>query len=275
MRDDKKKFSGVFIMIVGILIICVGVGMYFSHSNDSSRKKGEEKEKGEKIEVDDARFISLYNGLKDFCYAVVRIDNKSFSKAEYLSLVGKDITDSDIVRTDEAVDGDFYYTLSGSKVLSILQKYFGSSFTIDKNSLVGLTGSSNIGLNGRKNDINVISYDSGTDNYKIALVAALEEEAGAKINEQMITSAVLKKNSIIVEAKAIYIDSTDFGEEVEYNIYADTSKNDLLDTKKYAHKDLASKTISVEKYKDKATTIMYQFDLDKASNSYYFANSML
>lgn len=243
----------------------------------SNKKKENEKlDDTEKLEKNDSRFINIYNDLKNYSYSSNRKDGTDYSSVEYAFLVGKNMKEADITKTSENWEYGTYYAIEGSKVENILKEYFGSSFTFDRNKIVSTSTSVDFSPNGEGSGMTFTSYDGVNDKYKLTF-SGIGGTSGpsATITNQEIVSASRKNDEITVTSKAIYINTQNNANSIQYDIYSDSNKANLIESLTYSYEEVSSKSISVESYLEKASTITYQFKLDQNTNKYYFAGSRI
>lgn len=288
--SNKKSSKGYIIALITAVIVILGLvgyifyekGFLFSHTDNreinmtNKREKNKEIDDTEELEKNDSRFINLYNDLKDYSYGATRKDSTDYSSIEYAFLVGKNIKEADITKTSETWEYGTYYVIEGSKIENILREYFGSSFTFDRNKIVSTSTSVDFDPNGEGSGMTFVSYDSANDNYKLTF-AGIGGTSGpsATIMNQEIVAASRKNEEITVISKAIYINTQNDANSIKYDIYSDKDQTNLIESFTYSYEEVSSKSISVENYLEKASTITYQFKLDQNTNKYYFVSSRI
>lgn len=168
-----------------------------------------------------------------------------------------------------------------------MKKYFGSTVSFNKNSIVNGTNSltcdnyNDFEYNDDKYalgscGITFKSYNDVKEEYTISTVAGCGcgGPAGPKAITRVIEKAIEKDDTIIITEKAIYVDY-DYSEDDSSNlyVYSDPAKTNKIDTIKASFDD--AKVINVKDYIDKASTITQVYKLDKSSNNYYFVSSKI
>lgn len=88
---------------------------------------------------------------------------------------------------------------------------------------------------------------------------------------------ICKKNEDTIEVteKAIYIGNSFFNHKITYEIYSDPVMINYIDRVSYTEKEVTIKSINIDSYIDKASTIVHTFKLDKSTNNYYFEKSII
>ena len=96
------------------------------------------------------------------------------------------------------------------------------------------------------------------------------------IEVRKIVSAQEKDDEIVVKEKAIYYDSAynDSAKVTYYHVYNDKNKLNIIESN-IEFREGDEKTITVDSYIDKASTITHTFKLNKDTGKYYFAGSKI
>ena len=102
------------------------------------------------------------------------------------------------------------------------------------------------------------------------------ENYGVKTNERKIVSAKSNKDKIVVVEKAIYYDEfINSDGSIYYIVYADPQKTIVIDKLNFSTDEIENGEINVDKYLNRASTIIYTFKLNKHNNKYYFLGSII
>lgn len=296
-KEPDKKSGGSKAAIIILILIVIGFMVYIAYDKgyifkskdkkDSSTseqventdKKEETKTESKKdIELDDSRFIKIYNKLASYTYRMNRENGyNSFSDKDLATIAIKDFKESDFTKTNEKDEkrNFIYYTYKGDTITKYLKKYFSSDVVIDKNRIKDLSVATNVSFEG--SGMETISYDKDKDEYKV-IFAGIGGTSGPspKITARKITSATKEDDgSIKVVEKAIYYTSNAFNDDMYYNIYSDPTNNYYIEGKHYKVDNVTNEKIDIEDYLDKASTITHIFKYDKENDKYYFASSVI
>ena len=286
------------ILIVVLVLIILGLVGYICYDNGLFTKK-EDKQKEEKIveeelELDDSRFIDLYNQFAIDAYYTDIKSQDSLNLKEYeLFSMGLSLAEpSDFVKTDQKDENDSYiYTLKYDVFNKGIEKYLGSDFGFDPATYKYETGKYEDPMciklekypEGVKDScFSIIKYDQ-TNNEFYGVFSAVGGMNIQKwypsdildINVQEIEKAVLKGDTITVTEKVIYYNEDADNGKMVVDIYSDRDKKNKLDTKTYTYKDGDEKKykIKVSDY-DNCGHIIYKFKYDKKLDSYYFYSAV-
>ena len=299
MVKKKNKVLLVFVILLSILVlgligyICYDKGLILSKSEKKEENKIEEVKETDDwkdISLDDSRFYSIYTTLKGFTYDRSRgAGYKDFNSIELASLAfgTADVNEDDftIISTNEQT-GVIKASFDASIVMKEINEIFNKNIMINYNSIKDLNFyviRSDYGLIPSENFVTgcggaIDSYDETSNKLTIDFIEGCGGTSGpsAKITERKIVSAKEKKDTIIVEEKAIYYDVyTSNANEIGYTIYSDNTKNDYLDSITSTEEEVSNITISVDSYMDKASTITHVYKLNPKNNKYYFVQSTI
>lgn len=261
-KSPMKKVSIIMVLIVFVLAVIV-VSFKFLNKEDNEKS-------GETISINDSRFIDVYTRLVPYTYEQNRTNGyKSFTNTELISLVIKDIKESDLVVTSmkDKCGGNFYY-LKGNTIIEYLEKYFGSNIEIDLNALADYDGAYLVNeQNVFANGIAIEEYNSSTDNFKVYFACGIGSGEGPSncSEKRSIQSSTLKDNMITVVEKAIYCSYGNSG----YTLYSDHLYNDVIDT------NVDFEDIDISDYLDEVTSITHVYKYDTDADAYYFYSSKI
>ncbi len=293
MRPFKKKSSGSTVIIILLILLILGMIGYLLYDRgiilqnktgeetervEDSTKDEKQEEKEETLSLTDAKFITIYNALKNEIYEKDRENGyQSFTNAELASISVSGLQESDFVKTQETSQwGDFYYTLQADLLENHLKTYFGNGVTLEKNALVGNTYVlANVNLGG--SGMGIDSYDSNTNTFKVRFVG-VGGSRGPQPNivNRKINKATQKGDTITLEEKAIYIAQENY---LTFHVYKDPAKTTLLETIAFPDSSITNGvidgSITVDNYLNQASTITQTYQLDKTTNQWYFVSSKI
>lgn len=147
---------------------------------------------------------------------------------------------------------------------------FGDNITFNKQNIVG----SEVYVSVLNNYIRFEEYVASNDTYIVGLFSS-----GALgyphpiLDLRKIESATLENNTITVKEKAIYVEKGD--DIYRYSIYGGPNKSNYIDTKVFNESNINNKTISVNSYLDKSSTITHVYKLNSKTGKYYFEKSVI
>lgn len=244
--------------------------------NSEDNKSNNGSVKTENLSLNDSRFINLYNILENYTYEQNRTGYESFTKNEIAKIVVDNVEykASDFVKTDVANKyeylSDEYYTINASLFENKALEIFGDNITFNKQNIVG----SEVYVSVLNNYIRFEEYVVSNDTYIVGLFSS-----GALgyphpiLDLRKIESATLENNTITVKEKAIYVEKGD--DIYRYSIYGGPNKSNYIDTKVFNESNINNKTISVNSYLDKASTITHVYKLNSKTGKYYFEKSVI
>lgn len=303
MKEKSNKGLIVVIIILVVALLAGGIfvaydkGLIFNKKDNSSDnsevKKDDNNEnikednsednksnngsvKTENLSLNDSRFINLYNILENYTYEQNRTGYESFTKNEIAKIVVDNVEykASDFVKTDVANKyeylSDEYYTINASLFENKALEIFGDNITFNKQNIVG----SEVYVSVLNNYIRFEEYVVSNDTYIVGLFSS-----GALgyphpiLDLRKIESATLENNTITVKEKAIYVEKGD--DIYRYSIYGGPNKSNYIDTKVFNESNINNKTISVNSYLDKSSTITHVYKLNSKTGKYYFEKSVI
>ena len=155
------------------------------------------------------------------------------------------------------------YLISNSKIRSYMQRFFGTTVTYTTDDVIKYPFSFRI--NGQ--NVGIMTYSEVDEGFITVFDGYEQDEESTGLIEPYYTSLVkavkeLDGSYTLVE-KVIYT-KVEKQDDNTYNIsiYKDYENTQLLETKtNVSEDDLKDEVISIEKYKDNASTITYRFKL--------------
>ena len=300
-QNNNKKGKGSVVTIILLILIILGLVAYIAYDKGLILKdKTETKENNainedntntratKDIALDDSKFIDIYNKLSKYTYKMNRENGyDSFLDKELATIGLKQFKESDFTETEEKDQGQqSYYTFNSSTLIKYLKDYFGSEVKVNNEKLVGHYVATNVNFNG--SGMRIISYD-GKDTFKVSF-SGIGGTSGPqpRINERKLISAKEIGDKIVVEEKAIYIDTNyDYSNnKINYTIYGepestigiryDDHYRISIDYKTFNNDEgLNNQSINIDNYLDKASTITHIYKLNKETNKYYFVSSSI
>ena len=285
------KKNKIIILIIIILVAIIGIclayskGLVFKKQESNDEKVDQIKE--ENLNLNDERFINLYNELKDYTYEQNRISYESFTQNELAKIAFDSIQfkKTDFTKTNDISDfGTNYYLIKASLFQDKISEIFGENVKFEKEKAIG-TGIKVVeNVEPENTYMSIYSYNKDDDTYTVIFGASgVPLLPYIKFDLRKIVSATLSDDTITVKEKVIYVDySVSAGESTDmivycriYNLNHYEANSPYIDSKTYHSDKDSGKVLSVDSYLDKAATITHIYKLNKTTGKYNFVKSTI
>lgn len=285
------KKNKIIILIIIILVAIIGIylayskGLVFKKQESNDEEVGQIKE--ENLNLDDERFINLYNELKDYTYEQNRISYESFTQNELAKIAFDNIQfkETDFTKTNDISDmGINYYLIKASLFQDKISEIFGENVKFEKEKAIG-TGIKLVeNVEPENSYMSIYSYNKDDDTYTVIFGSSgVHLLPYIKFDLRKIVSATLSDDTITVKEKVIYVDySVSVGESTDmimyctiYNLNHYEANSPYIDSKTYHSDKDSGKVLSVDSYLDKAATITHIYKLNKTTGKYNFVKSTI
>ncbi len=281
------KKNKIIILIIIILVAIIGIclayskGLVFKKQESNDEEVGQTKE--ENLNLNDERFINLYNELKDYTYEQNRISYESFTQDELAKIAFDSIQfkETDFTKTNDISDfGTNYYLIKASLFQDKISEIFGENVKFEKEKAIG-TGIKVVeNVEPENTYMSIYSYNKDDDTYTVIFGASgVHLLPYIKFDLRKIVSATLSDDTITVKEKVIYVDySVDENMSIDctiYNLNHYEANSPYIDSKTYHRDKDSGKVLSVDSYLDKAATITHIYKLNKTTGKYNFVKSTI
>lgn len=298
MNEEKKKGGLVLkLILVVILLVVFAIAGWFGNeyyrNNVKSEKSDVEKALNNKdkddwndLGTDISKVKDVYEVVKTYTQEKSRSDGgKSFYSGELLQIALSKLNSDEVVKTDEKIEADAWgyrpsvFTISKKTIENKLKPYFNDNFEIDYDSLLKQLLPYQLPYDistGEGSGMSLISHDE--NNIKFTL-AGLGGSSGpqAKVEDRKVENVSENGELLKIVEKKIYTTSSyvqkSDGQYIDYSIYSDPNKKIYIGNLSARDTEIGSKTISVDDYKEYASTITSLYKKNKETGKYYFLSS--
>lgn len=299
--ETKKKGGSVLkVILVIILLALFTVGGWFGNeyyqkhitkTEKSSSEKAlsnDEKESWKDLGTDISKVEDVHGVVKIYTQEKSRLDGgKSFYSSELLQIALSKLSAEDIVKTDEKLEANALgyspsiFTISKKTIENKIKPYFNDNYKIDYDALLKQSLPYQIPYDistGEGSGMTLISHDDNNIKFTLSGIGG-STGPQAKVDDRKIESVSENGDLIKVVEKKIYaipsyVQKSD-GQYIEYFIYSDPLKKIYIGNLSARDNEIGSKTISVDDYKEYASTITSIYKKDKETGKYYFLSSEL
>lgn len=278
---ERKGSSAVAVLVVLLILVSLAFagyvlidkGIIFS---DNEIKEDSKNDKAESLGLSDIRFYDVYSRLRMYTKDENRTGYKSFSSLELFAIGITDLDYSDFSATGERDNyNNPLYSFKAKTLVEKLVKYFGNDVELNKNDLVNQGAMTNVNFGG--NYLKITAYDASNDMYTGYFAGAgFEGGMGPNVIDRKLVKAELKNDVITVEEKAMYYTSESENENtIVVNVYSDVRKTNKIDSISYDIQNAWEKTLSVDSYLDKSSTITSVYKFNEKTGGFYFVSSII
>lgn len=282
---QNKGTSVTAIVVITIVSILLGLIVFFiSNATFGNKNSSKNQPTNSEVELSDENVQILYNYVT---YGVRNTRNDKFIKTHNVSLSSFTNQEKfyyalqfaqveDFVATGEVNDqNQKVYAISGAKIKTYMQRYFGNKVTYATNSVITYPFSFRI----NSQNVGVMTYSIEKDAFLTVFTGLEENIVDESIVKPYYTKLVKATRngidgSLTLDEKIIYTDSSEENGIYTVHIYKDYEHKNLIETKQNITKEeLLEQPILVDRYEEKATTIHYVFKLNNMN--YYFDSSRM
>lgn len=283
-NQKEKKKSNLPIIIVVIISIIIGLGVFFvSNALFGEKPQKEEPLKPQQLSLTDDNVQILYKyvtygtnnvrGEKFIKEKNVTLDSFTNSEKFYYALQFADV--DDFVATGKLNDKkQKIYLISNETIKKYMQRFFGPTVTYTTDSLI--TYPFDFSINGQ--NVGIMTYSEENDGFTTVFDGKEEKKEEVKLVEPYYASLVSATKELdgsykLVE-KIIYTKVEKQDDKYSVSIFKDYENTALLEkVSDLTEEQLKTNPISIEKYKNNASTITYNFKVN--SGTLYFSDSSI
>lgn len=288
----KKILYTIIIILIATLLVLGGyiiIDHYIGKQENKENKENNKQDNKENIALNDERFYTLYNVLKNYT-ATKELNSKNLDPNTIKSIISTYLQDSDLEQ-GEAISNlpeEYYYNLKLDTFNKYLDSTFGSGSSqyYHPEDFITNDGIGQIAPNIKNKQGNLIAFESYNQNKQAFLLylSGTGEPlfSPPKQETRKITEAILENDTITVKEKIIYVtcDYRNATEKLNCDIYSDPNSNHKIDHKEYIDYDLPEnwenfEPILIDHYLNQATTITYTFKKNPETNQYYFLKNKI
>ncbi len=282
-KKSKTNNTVVQIIIISIVSIIVGLGVFFVF-NSLFNKKEPVKEEPTEVDVSltDKNVQILYQYVT---YGTDGVRGEKFVKDRSVSL-GSFTNDEKLFYALQFAEGEDFeftgeydenkkkiYRLPIETVKNYAEIFFGPNVSFAAEG-VNYTHAFNFTINDQ--NIGTLTYDSDEDEFHVVFdgFQDIEKKTTGVLPyyTKLIGATKLKDNTLILKEKVVYVKENESEDSVSLTISKDFEHNSIMDTKSNISKEsIDDYQFDISPYLENASTITYTFKVN--NNAYYFASS--
>lgn len=279
-KKNNKNLSLIFVILMALVfgvVVFLLSSLFFSGSKTNNNRNQEKKES---ISINDKNVKKLYSyityGPNNNRYTLFikqkKVEQDSISNLDKYLYAMQFITKDDVLEKD--INNTKTYYIKSSVIKNAIKKMYGNNIKYTETSEVPIVLDFTID---NKNK-GTMTYDNSLDGYILSLTdLSQNQEEIIKPHYEKLKSAEYKDNkSINIKESIIYVTyKKNEDNSYSYKVYSDYEHTILIDNVENISLEQLQKTpITINDYKDIATTITYNFMLDD-NNNYYFNSSSI
>lgn len=279
-KKNNKNLSLIFVILIALVfgvVVFLLSSLFFSGSKTNNNKNQEKKES---ISINDKNVKKLYSyityGPNNNRYTLFikqkKVEQDNISNLDKYLYAMQFITKDDVLEKD--INNTKTYYIKSSVIKNAIKKMYGNNIKYIETSEVPIVLDFTID---NKNK-GTMTYDNSLDGYILSLTdLSQNQEEIIKPHYEKLKSAEYKdNNSINIKESIIYVTyKKNEDNSYSYKVYSDYEHTVLIDNVENISLEQLQKTpITINDYKDIATTITYNFKLDD-NNNYYFNSSSI
>ncbi len=279
-KKNNKNLSLIFVILIALVfgvVVFLLSSLFFSGSKTNNNQNQGKKES---ISINDKNVKKLYSyityGPNNNRYTLFikqkKVEQDSISNLDKYLYAMQFITKDDVLEKD--INNTKTYYIKSSVIKNAIKKMYGNNIKYIETSEVPIVLDFTID---NKNK-GTMTYDNSLDGYILSLTdLSQNQEEIIKPHYEKLKSAEYKdNNSINIKESIIYVTyKKNEDNSYSYKVYSDYEHTVLIDNVENISLEQLQKTpITINDYKDIATTITYNFKLDD-NNNYYFNSSSI
>lgn len=279
-KKNNKNLSLIFVILMALVfgvVVFLLSSLFFSGSKTNNNRNQEKKES---ISINDKNVKKLYSyityGPNNNRYTLFikqkKVEQDNISNLDKYLYAMQFITKDDVLEKD--INNTKTYYIKSSVIKNAIKKMYGNNIKYIETSEVPIVLDFTID---NKNK-GTMTYDNSLDGYILSLTdLSQNQEEIIKPHYEKLKSAEYKDNkSINIKESIIYVTyKKNEDNSYSYKVYSDYEHTILIDNVENISLEQLQKTpITINDYKDIATTITYNFMLDD-NNNYYFNSSSI
>lgn len=279
-KKNNKNLSLIFVILIALVfgvVVFLLSSLFFSGSKTNNNQNQGKKES---ISINDKNVKKLYSyityGPNNNRYTLFikqkKVEQDSISNLDKYLYAMQFITKDDVLEKD--INNTKTYYIKSSVIKNAIKKMYGNNIKYTETSEVPIVLDFTID---NKNK-GTMTYDNSLDGYILSLTdLSQNQEEIIKPHYEKLKSAEYKdNNSINIKESIIYVTyKKNEDNSYSYKVYSDYEHTVLIDNVENISLEQLQKTpITINDYKDIATTITYNFKLDD-NNNYYFNSSSI
>lgn len=279
-KKNNKNLSLIFVILMALVfgvVVFLLSSLFFSGSKTNNNKNQEKKES---IGINDKNVKKLYSyityGPNNNRYTLFikqkKVEQDSISNLDKYLYAMQFITKDDVLEKD--INNTKTYYIKSSVIKNAIKKMYGNNIKYTETSEVPIV----LDFTVDNKNKGTMTYDNSLDGYILSLTdLSQNQEEIIKPHYEKLKSAEYKDNdSINIKESIIYVTyKKNEDNSYSYKVYSDYEHTILIDNVENISLEQLQKTpITINDYKDIATTITYNFKLDD-NNNYYFNSSSI
>lgn len=279
-KKNNKNLSLIFVILIALVfgvVVFLLSSLFFSGSKTNNNQNQGKKES---ISINDKNVKKLYSyityGPNNNRYTLFikqkKVEQDSISNLDKYLYAMQFITKDDVL--EKNINNTKTYYIKSSVIKNAIKKMYGNNIKYIETSEVPIVLDFTID---NKNK-GTMTYDNSLDGYILSLTdLSQNQEEIIKPHYEKLKSAEYKdNNSINIKESIIYVTyKKNEDNSYSYKVYSDYEHTVLIDNVENISLEQLQKTpITINDYKDIATTITYNFKLDD-NNNYYFNSSSI
>lgn len=279
-KKNNKNLSLIFVILMALVfgvVVFLLSSLFFSGSKTNNNQNQEKKES---ISINDKNVKKLYSyityGPNNNRYTLFikqkKVEQDNISNLDKYLYAMQFITKDDVL--EKNINNTKTYYIKSSVIKNAIKKMYGNNIKYTETSEVPIVLDFTID---NKNK-GTMTYDNSLDGYILSLTdLSQNQEEIIKPHYEKLKSAEYKDNkSINIKESIIYVTyKKNEDNSYSYKVYSDYEHTILIDNVENISLEQLQKTpITINDYKDIATTITYNFMLDD-NNNYYFNSSSI
>lgn len=279
-KKNNKNLSLIFVILIALVfgvVVFLLSSLFFSGSKTNNNQNQGKKES---ISINDKNVKKLYSyityGPNNNRYTLFikqkKVEQDNISNLDKYLYAMQFITKDDAL--EKNINNTKTYYIKSSVIKNAIKKMYGNNIKYIETSEVSIVLDFTID---NKNK-GTMTYDNSLDGYILSLTdLSQNQEEIIKPHYEKLKSAEYKdNNSINIKESIIYVTyKKNEDNSYSYKVYSDYEHTVLIDNVENISLEQLQKTpITINDYKDIATTITYNFKLDD-NNNYYFNSSSI
>ena len=279
-KKNNKNLSLIFVILIALVfgvVVFLLSSLFFSGSKTNNNQNQGKKES---ISINDKNVKKLYSyityGPNNNRYTLFikqkKVEQDSISNLDKYLYAMQFITKDDVLEKD--INNTKTYYIKSSVIKNAIKKMYGNNIKYIETSEVPII----LDFTVDNKNKGTMTYDNSLDGYILSLTdLSQNQEEIIKPHYEKLKSAEYKdNNSINIKESIIYVTyKKNEDNSYSYKVYSDYEHTVLIDNVENISLEQLQKTpITINDYKDIATTITYNFKLDD-NNNYYFNSSSI
>ena len=279
-KKNNKNLSLIFVILIALVfgvVVFLLSSLFFSGSKTNNNQNQGKKES---ISINDKNVKKLYSyityGPNNNRYTLFikqkKVEQDSISNLDKYLYAMQFITKDDVL--EKNINNTKTYYIKSSVIKNAIKKMYGNNIKYIETSEVPII----LDFTVDNKNKGTMTYDNSLDGYILSLTdLSQNQEEIIKPHYEKLKSAEYKdNNSINIKESIIYVTyKKNEDNSYSYKVYSDYEHTVLIDNVENISLEQLQKTpITINDYKDIATTITYNFKLDD-NNNYYFNSSSI